>query len=264
MAISKLKMILGLVIIGISLNSFGNQRADILEGFNWYNEKPPTPKEKPEQVKKTPAAPVVQKESKELPDYERNIRALQKQREQAHRRALDQPTQDNLIAEMRVEKEMMRKSRVYAERRVIVASLDSESTNMKDHSNVLHRRVQDEIDDKDNFKNFAKLSESWGLVVQVSEDCPHCHAFAPIIRGFSEKYGFQLLATSKNGQDFLGIEGVVDNGEMLMLNPTRETPILYLVKGDGKEIFPISKGINSADYISQFINGINKHVMRLF
>jgi len=244
------------------MQCYAKERISLLEGFNWYNEKPVIKQKKKESLKEEDKS--TKQENKELPQYEKNIRSLQERHEQAHRRALDQPTQENLLAELRLEKEMMSKSQVYGERRVTVAMLDSEFSNIKDHSNVLHRRVQDQIDDKDNFKKLNGLSQNWGIVLQTSEDCPHCHAFAPIVLEFANKYGFQLLASNKAGQDFHGIEGIQDNGEMLVFNPSRETPMLYLIKGDGKEVFPISRGINSADQIIININNIDKHIRRLF
>jgi len=159
---------------------------------------------------------------------------------------------------------MMRKSEVYGERRVAVALLDSQFTNMKEHSNVLHKKVQEEVDAKVIAQKLSTLSQEWGLVLQIAEECPHCHAFAPIVLEFADKYNFQLLAANKTGHDFKGIEGVTDNGEMLIFNPTRETPMLYLIKGDGKEVLPISRGINSEDKIIQNIQNIDKHIRRLF
>jgi hypothetical protein len=81
---------------------------------------------------------------------------------------------------------------------------------------------------------------------------------------FARKYGFQLLAANKKGEDFKGIKGITDNGEMLIFNPTRETPLLYLIKSNGREVFPISRGINSADQILINIKNIDKHIKRLF
>ena len=242
--------------------SLGSDRIKSLQGFNWYNEKPEQKKEKVKNIPKqatSQAAPV-----EELPVYEKNIRSLQERHKKAHRQALDNPTTENLLAEMYLEKEMMRKSQLYGERRVAVAMMSSQFTDMKAHSNVLHKRVQEEIEDKEIHQKLSKLSQEWGLILQVSEDCPHCHAFAPIVLEFAQKYGFQLLAANKKGVDFKGIKGITDNGEMLMFNPTRETPLLYLVKSDGREVLPISRGINSIDRILIHIKNIDKHIQRLF
>ena len=81
---------------------------------------------------------------------------------------------------------------------------------------------------------------------------------------FAQKYGFQLLAANKKGEDFKGIKGITDNDEMLMFNPTRVTPLLYLIKSNGREVFPISRGINSANQILTNIKNIDKHIQRLF
>lgn len=256
-SLSKLFVIL---LISITTNCKASSRAIPLEGFNWYNEKPETQEKK---VDDEESNTLVENEE-ELPQYEKNIRALQKKHEQAHRQALDDPTPENLLVELKLEKEMMNKSRVYAEKKVAIAMLDSQFTNMKQHNNVLHRRVQEQVDSAEMTKKLAKLSNNWGLVVQVQEECPHCHAFAPIVLEFAKTYGFELLAATNDGRDFYGIEGVLDAGKMVTFNPNRETPTLYLLKKDGSEVLPISRGINSDDQIINNIIAIDKHVRRLF
>ena len=242
---------------------YAASRNQVLEGFNWYNEKPEMIKKK--EVKK-PEKKVSKNDhsTKDLPQYEKNIRDLQARHEKAHRQALDNPTVEHLLEELRLEKEMMDKSRIYGERRVAVTMLDSKFTNMKEHSNVLHRSVQEQVDSKDMLAKLSKLSKDWGLILQVQENCHHCHRFAPIVLEFANNYGFQVLAASKDGHDFAQIEGVKDHVKMIRINPDRVTPILYLVKSDGKEVIPISRGIHSEDEIITYIKRIDKHLRRLF
>jgi conjugal transfer pilus assembly protein TraF len=242
--------------------SFGSDRIKPLQGFNWYNEKLEPKKEKVENTQKQDTAQTAPAE--DLPVYEKNIRSLQERHKKAHRQALDNPTPENILTELYLEKEMMRKAQLYGERRVALAMMSSQFTDMKAHSNVLHKRVQEEIEDKEMHQKLSRLSQEWGLILQVSEDCPHCHAFAPIVLEFARKYGFQLLAANKKGEDFKGIKGITDNGEMLIFNPTRETPLLYLIKSNGREVFPIARGINSANQILTNIKNIDKHIKRLF
>lgn len=255
-----------LLLVNSVVNSYGASRTRNLEGYNWYSEKSFQQNDKLKQKKSRQAASLPEnlEQNEELPEYEKNIRNLQDKHEKAHRRALDNPTSENILAELKLEKEMLRKSQIYGERRVAIAMLDSKFHDMRSHSNPLHKRVQEQIDDKENAEKLGKLSQEWGLILQVKEGCPHCHAFAPIVSEFAQEYGFQLLAASKGGNDFLGMEGVADNGQMLIFNPTRETPMLYLVKGDGKEVWPISRGINSAEQIIINIKAIDKHTRRLF
>ena len=246
--------------LAATANAKGAGRAVPLEGFNWYNEKPHPEKKKPDE-----SLPKASNEKlEELPEYEKNIRTLQKKHEQAHRQALDNPTPEHLLAELKLEKEMINKSRIYGEKRVAVAMLDSQFTNMKQHSNVMHRRVEEQVEAAEMAKKLAKLSNDWGLVLQVQEECPHCHAFAPIVLEFAKTHGFELLAATDDGRDFYGIEGVLDAGKMVMFNPKRETPILYLLKNDGTEVIPISRGINSDDQIISNIMNIDKYLRRLF
>lgn len=234
-----------------------------LKGFNWYG-KPEISKKEEAEAKKVEQEAKLNTREVELPDYEKNIRDLKRRHEEAHRRALDNPTHENILVELYLEKEMMNKSKLYGERRAAVAMLDAKFTDMNNHSNVLHRSVQEQKEEAEDSKKLKALSKDWGLILQVSEECPHCHIFAPIVLEFAKAHGFQLLAASKAGQDFQGIEGVADLGQMLVFNPERATPVLFLVKSDGKEVWPIARGVNSADDIIKRIKQVDKHFRRLF
>ena len=165
---------------------------------------------------------------------------------------------------MKIEKEMMDKSNHYGKRRVAVAMMNAEFTNMEGHSNVLHRKVQEQVEEREDAKKLRALSQDWGLILQVAEECPHCHTFAPIVAGFAREHGFELLAASKEGADFASIEGVRDRGQMVVFNPGRETPVLYLLKSDGKEVIPVARGVHATEQIIANIKMIDQQVRKLF
>lgn len=235
-------------------------QASGLRGYNWYSED----KAKKLKSKEADSTSKDQSEEEDLPDYEKNIRDLKEKYEQAHRRALDNPTYDNILAEMRLEKQIMDKSEYYGKRRVTVALMNREFNDMASHSNVLHRRVQDQLEAREDSKNLRALAKDWGLIVQVADECMHCHTFAPIILEFAKEYGFELLAASNSGEDFEGIEGVIDKGQMVAFNPGRDTPVLYLVKSDGSEVIPIARGIHAAEQIVSNIKMIDRDIRKLF
>jgi conjugal transfer pilus assembly protein TraF len=232
----------------------------VLQGYNWYSEKL---KQEKSQQSKTPQEKISD-EKNALPDYEKNIRKLKKRLEAAHRRSLDNPTDENILAELYLEKKMMQKAKLYAERRVAIAKFAPDLLSLDEHSNVLHRSVRQQKESKKNHEKLTRLSKDWGLILQVDNECPHCHVFAPIVLEFANQYGFEVLAASIDGLDFENIEGVVDAGQMQAFNPNRETPILYLLKNDGSEVLPISRGINSADQIINNIKDIDQYIKRLF
>ena len=66
---------------------------------------------------------------------------------------------------------MRNKSRIYGEKRVVVAMLDSQFTNMKQHSNVLHRRVQEQVEAAEMAKKLAKLSND-NLLCAIAYNVP--------------------------------------------------------------------------------------------
>lgn len=235
----------------------------LLQGYNWYSESMETQKKQQPLEENSTKLENKTKEI-ELPEYERNIRKLQKQHEEAHRRALDKPTLENIIKELYYEKIMTDKASLYAARRVTAANILPQLIDMKSHSNVLHQRISDEQQKHEDQQKLFTLSKGWGLILQVQDDCPYCHIFAPIVKEFAADNGFQLLAASSRGKKFEDIEGVVDRGQMQLFNPKGLTPMLYLLKNDGSEVLPISRGINNKVQIVENIKNINKHVRRLF
>lgn len=242
---------------------FSNTRK--LEGFNWYSEKQMQEQKKKEEEGEAnrEKLPDNMKQQKEMPSYEQNIKRLKEDHKQAHMKALDDPTKENLLAEIRLEKEMMRKSKLYGERRVIAEMLASEFDSV-DSPNNLHRKVQEEEEDKDIAEKLNILNKDWGLVLEIDKNCTYCKTFAPIAENFAKKHGFQLIAASKDGEEFMGISGVERGDTLLALNPKKMTPVLYLLKSDGKEIIPISKGINNELKIISNLKAIDQHVRRLF
>ncbi|MDC0864362.1 conjugal transfer protein TraF [Rickettsiaceae bacterium] len=235
-----------------------------LEGFNWYSEKQILEqKKKEEESSKSKENAEDMKQQKEIPSYERNIKKLQEDHQKAHMQALDNPTRENLLEEIRLEREMMRKSRAYGERRVVAWMLDG-GFDMENNPNILHRRLRDDADDKDILEKLKHLSKDWGLILQIKRGCPYCKSFAKIASEFANNYGFQLLSASDDGLEFEGIEGIPENGKLSALNPKNDAPTLYLIKSDGKEIIPISKGINNEIQIIKNIKAIDQHARRLF
>ena len=234
-----------------------------LQGYNWYSEvaeKEQQQKDKDPQESKLDGT----KNGPELPEYERNIRQLKRKRKEAHRRAVDQPSFENILAELYYERMMSDKATLYSSRRVAVANMLPQLINMDAHNNVLHQRISNEQHSRADYQKLLSLSKEWGLILQVQDECAYCHVFAPIVKDFAQEHGFELLAASRDGQSFEGIEGVVDRGQMRIFNPRGLTPMLYLLKHDGSEVLPISRGINNAVKITENIMSIDKHIRRLF
>ena len=253
-------LILLCCMLGLASISYAANKDRVLEGYNWYSEKQDISDDIDHDKNDSSTIAEGALKSKE----EQNVELLKENYRKAHLRALDNPTFENVLEEMILEQKMMDKSKQYSYQRLAVSMLDNRFISGENSSNVLHRRLQEKKEQEANREKLSMLAKDWGLVLQVSQDCSYCHTFAPIVGRMAEKYGFELLAASRSGEYFAGIKGVRDEDELIELNPRRETPMLYLIKSDGKEVYPIARGVTTEAQVIKNIKLIDRQVQRLF
>lgn len=267
-----------LVTVFIYHNTYASAITTSPQGFLWYNQiinnetivKQPIAKNLPQKQDQVTAPKVP------VPEWEKRIAKLKQQFETATNKALDNPTIENVIDAQRLQKQIIDKSAKFAQIWHLASLLDYRLSDVTksgqgsgagsiSSSNSLHKRIKDQQDMQENAAKLKKLAKHWGVILQFDSLCQYCHAFAPIIKEFASKYGFQLLAVSKGGSDFAGIKGMRDNGFLFAsgLNPEQIVPVLYLVSSSGGRIYPIARGIISEDQIVDNIIMIDRNYQRL-
>ncbi|MCC8399456.1 MAG: conjugal transfer protein TraF [Rickettsia endosymbiont of Platyusa sonomae] len=224
------------------------------QGFLWYNE---------EQMQESPShfRSKLSSEVKQEP-HDQRIEALKQQFNRSQRIALDNPTLENVIKAQRLQKQIMEKSQKFAAMWQLATLIDPSLTNSNEPVNSLHKRLYQELLEQNNGQKLRILAENWGLILQVSDNCPYCHAFVPIVQQFANKYGFQLLLASSKGTNFHNIKTMADTGLLQALNPENVVPV-YLISSNGKRIYPISRSLISEDKIIENIIAINLHYQNL-
>ncbi|EER22352.1 F pilus assembly protein TraF [Rickettsia endosymbiont of Ixodes scapularis] len=223
------------------------------QGFLWYNEdhayKPEILKFSQDQKKQEP----------ELEPYDQRIEALKKEFNRAKRKALDDPTLENVIIAQRLHKQILEKSHKFATMWQLATILDYKLVNMDEPVNSLHKKLYEVRQEEENSQKLRLLAKDWGLILQVNQGCEYCHAFAPIVREFADKHGFQLIFVSNSETRFQGISTIKDTGLLQTLNPAKLVPVLYLVDSSGIQIYPVARGIISEDKIAKNILLIVQH-----
>ncbi|WP_410522380.1 conjugal transfer protein TraF [Orientia tsutsugamushi] len=132
--------------------------------------------------------------------HDHRIEELKEQFNRAQRIALDNPTLENVITAQRLQKKIMEKAHKFATMWQLATLLDYQLINAHEPSNSLHRKLYQEKSEQKNDSKLKNIAKSWGLILQVKQDCLLCKAFMPIVQGFANKYAFQLLAVSKNNE----------------------------------------------------------------
>lgn len=234
------------------------------KGFLWYNEETKGIT-KTKELKEVIGQPETSLNQKKLTSYDQRIEFLKQSFNNAQRQALDNPTLANVIIAQRLQKQIMDKSARFASMWQLAALIDYKLNNLQEPSNSLHKKIQEQSLEQENTIKLKQIAKSWGIILQISPACPYCHSFAPIVKEFAKKYGFQLLAVSNSGQDFAGIEGTKDAGFLLLssLNPQQIVPVLYLVSNTGDKIYPIARGIATENKIIENIMMIDKHYQKI-
>ncbi|WP_410521533.1 conjugal transfer protein TraF [Candidatus Tisiphia endosymbiont of Metellina segmentata] len=243
----------------IETGNFTNNPWQEPHGFLWYNE---------QKIIKAKLLPYSRsKLSSETGEkqqaYDQRIEELKQKFNDAERKALDNPTLENVIKAQKWQKIIMEKSQKFAAMWQLATLIDHSLLNNNEPSNSLHKKLCQEATEQVNNNKLINLAKDWGLILQVSNNCPYCQSFAPIVQTFASKYGFQLLLVSNNGTDFQNIKTSKDTGLLRALNPENIVPILYLVDSSGKRIYPVARGIISEDKIIENIVTIDLHYQNL-
>ena len=218
------------------------------EGFLWYNEKPFPTKEKEERH-----APAL---AETLPAVQAKARneGLKQRLEDAIQILLDRPSLEHAILAQRLQKEVMDRGEMVAEAWGPAALLDAGILDMKDNPNNLHRVIAKEQKVAKDQEVLKKKAATWGLVVFVQPQCPWCTKFIPILQDLKERFGFQILAISKEGGAYGPFPGGRDDHGMIgRFNPQGFAPLLFMVSRDGQHIYPIAKGLTDLEKIQENI-----------
>jgi conjugal transfer pilus assembly protein TraF len=217
---------------------------DMHQGWNFWHEKTIIePKEKKNEKKNKLKAV--------SPAEARNLN-LKQEFEKAMHKAMDTPNFSNIVQAQLLQALIMKKSQEFADGWV-KASLQLGSLVNNSHG-PLADDVSSNLEEERNRKNFTKIATKSFLVLQANENCKFARAFVPIVKSLAEKYSFEVVAATENGEDFEGIKGIVEDNKLDGLNPRKMTPVLYLVVKETMEVFVISRGIESVSKIESNIN----------
>lgn len=250
-----LKLILVMVIVytsacmGIGMSAFAsnNQESPFIkrkaEGWFWYEDKEKNKNNKKDrqQFDQEPN----QKHKKNMTPTEiinQNKQALEAS---LHKAILD-PSYDNVKHYMQLQKAVVARSEAFSEKWQEVVykepTLNEEVNYSTSHSAVpIHYAEQ-------KAKKEQKLREIAGdfcLLYFFKSDCPYCQKFSSLAKSFAEKYGFEILGVSLDGNLVSEFpDAVPDNGVSKKLK-INTYPTLVAVNEITEEMIPITYGYTS-------------------
>jgi conjugal transfer pilus assembly protein TraF len=163
------------------------------EGWFWYHDPLPdqAPTDSPPPTPSTAPLPA--------PDPETAIADERHTLEVALDRALLQPTPENVQAYLALNQKLMNQASAFADswRGVIWSHPDLDHTVQSPVGPAAYLASNLSVDsDEDHLASDAK---QWGLLFFFKGSCPYCHKFAPLLKQFAQRYGFQLVAITQDG-----------------------------------------------------------------
>jgi conjugal transfer pilus assembly protein TraF len=210
------------------------------EGWHWYQDPNfESPEEKSSQ--------------KDVPDVSlltptEVIQSYQKVLEQKLHRALVYPTFKNIKDYQEMQQDLTRRSEMFSKKWMQVVYQNPEL----DHTLVApvnQKAKHIYLDQEKEQRRLAiqSLKEDYGLFFFFSSQCDYCHQFAPIVRQFSETYGWEVIAISADGGTIPGFQNIVPDNGLLVQWKVKVLPSLFAVNPKTGDVLPISYGLTSID-----------------
>jgi conjugal transfer pilus assembly protein TraF len=224
---------------------------DYARGWHWYEPQPveesiEDTEQSPEGVPSQKAAPqgLAPKTSTEI------IATYRKELENRLAKAWISPTPQNIHSYQNMQKDMLERSQVFSQnwmRNVFM-------TPALDHSLIspVSQKARNLHLDQSQAKlqqTIQEMRHKYGLFFFFSGNCRYCHGFAPIVKAFSETYGWEVLAITVDGgpiEDFP--HAVKDNG-LIEAWGVKALPALFAINPATEEVLPLAYGMVSLDAI---------------
>jgi conjugal transfer pilus assembly protein TraF len=213
------------------------------EGWHWYQEQE-TEIRKQESEKK---------EEKKIPQSPtKQIETQRKELEKKLHTAIVEPTQENLIAYITAQKALMDQSQKFSDvwKKVVMTtpSLDETLQHPVDQN---ARHVYYVTQHQTIKKKIKKLATEYGLFFFFRKNCAYCHQFAPIVRRFSQKYGWSVLAISLDGGTIPEFPNTKQNNGIAERLQITHVPALIALHPKTAQLIPLAYGLVSESEIEQ-------------
>jgi len=117
--------------------------------------------------------------------------------------------------------------------------------------NVHAVKMKREVDTQENGKKLKELAKQFDLVLFFSPSCKYCQAFSPVLRTFSEQYGFNVEAISVDGKKHeyfrtAHIPGLIERLEISVF------PTVIAISHDSKTAFELIRGYVSISELEEY------------
>lgn len=220
------------------------------QGWHWYEPQEVEMQEKQEPavatVKVSPEKPVKKKSPKEI------VASYREELENRLAAAWIDPSPQKIKAYQDMQKDLTDRSKAFSEGWMQNVFLNP----TLDHTlvspvNQRARHVHLDLEKKQVKETIMGLSKEYGLFFFFSGNCEYCHQFAPIVKQFSEQYGWEVLPISLDGGQLEPFPNAQpDNGlfeQWQQGGQGQVMPALFAVNPNTGHVIPVALGMTSID-----------------
>ena len=184
------------------------------------------------------------------------IEAMRKALEEARAEAILDPTPEKVTAYLRLQQETLQRAATFSDafRRTVWATPGLDYT-LRRPVGALAKQVWSDERRQARDAVLARLGERYGLIYLGHAGCAGCKVFGPLLRGFAQRHGLDVLAVSLTGEALEGWpEAVADNGRAARLGlGNTPVPALVLFDTQTKKVLPVGFGVMAEDEMAERI-----------
>ncbi|MBB3694933.1 conjugal transfer protein TraF [Sphingomonas sp. BK580] len=206
--------------------------------------------ERPKALPKTPQA--VQQAQASATD---RMKAITRQLNELKNKAILEPTEANVIAYVRFQREQLDRASVFSDtwQRALWQNPDIDYTLQRPVSTVGKRAWTDNRSATRD-QALARIGQRYGMFYFFAQSCAACEVFSPILRSVADSHRMTVMAVSTDGGPSRSFPNyVVDSGQRERMGVPLATPALVLFDTVTRKTVPIGFGVMSADEIMERI-----------
>jgi conjugal transfer pilus assembly protein TraF len=183
------------------------------------------------------------------------MKAISKQLNELKNRAILEPTEANVIAYVRFQREQLDRASVFSDtwQRALWQNPDIDYTLQRPVSTVGKRAWTDNRSATRD-QALARIGQRYGMFYFFAQSCAACEVFSPILRSVADSHRMTVMAVSTDGGPSRSFPNyVVDSGQRERMGVPLATPALVLFDTVTRKTVPIGFGFMSADEIMERI-----------
>lgn len=224
------------------------------EGWFWYR----NPAEQAKPTLPVPAPPPVSPPSSQIePPANDPLQRLARQKEALERLqalAILEPTREHVAAYLEKHVALMEQSARFADawQNVVWTTPEYDNTLQAPTGNAAY--IQADVQSEALDQRLTEAAQGYGLMFFFRGSCPHCHRFAPVLKAFAERYGFDILPVSLDGGALPEFPKPLDNVDAAAALRVESVPAVYLIEPRTRTVAPAIFGYVGFSELAQRVD----------